>query len=159
MHGTGTSTRHEVKGWRKEPVLEQISQHANVVTYVNNKMLAETEEDGMSELLVDEDEDDVNDIVENQDPVHTAVEAIVLGDELKQQYMTAYCKDLWFSSIYEAGQKAENILTLQERSLLKNYAVIEDMLYFTPKESPEVRRLCIPSSGQQSLRKMAMFFI
>ena len=40
-------------------------------------MLAGTEEDGMPELLIDEDEDDVSDIVENQDPVHTAVEAII----------------------------------------------------------------------------------
>ena len=96
----------------------------SVVTYyVNNKMLAETKEDGMPKLLVDEDEDNVSDIVENQDPVHTAVEAVVLGDDLKQQYMTAYRKDLWFGPIYETGQKAENIWMLQERSLLKNYAV------------------------------------
>ena len=71
--------------------------------------------------------------------------------------MTAYRKDLWFSPIYSAGQKSDNILTLQERSLLKIYAVIEDMLYFTPKESPEVRRLCVPNSAQQSLRKMMLF--
>ena len=119
-------------------------------------MLAETKEDGLPELLVDEDEDVVSEIVENQDPVHTAVEAIVLGNELKQQYVTAYRKDLWFSPIYEAGQKSDNILTLQERSLLKNYAVIDDMLYFTPRESPEVRRLCVPNNAQQSLRKMVM---
>ena len=39
-----------------------------MVTYVNNNILAGTKEDGMPELLVDEDEDDVSDIVENQDP-------------------------------------------------------------------------------------------
>ena len=99
-------------------------------------MLVGTEKDGLPKLLVDEDEDDVSDINENQDPVHTAVEAFVLGDDLNQQYVTAYRTDLWFGPIYEAGQKSDKILTLQERSLLKNYAVIEDMLYFTPKESP-----------------------
>ena len=36
---------------------------------------------------------------------------------------------VWFSPIYEAGQKSDNILTLQERSLLKNYVVIGDMYH------------------------------
>ena len=67
--------------------------------------------------------------------------------------MRAHLKDPYLGPLLSLGEKGRDELTLQERSRLKQFSVLDGLLFYTPQQGGNpVTRLCVPVSDNNAIR-------
>ena len=60
--------------------------------------------------------------------------------------------------IWAAAQKPQEDLKAKEKLAMKYYSVMEDgLLYLAKAEDPGLKRLCVPASQNNALRKLVLY--
>ena len=67
--------------------------------------------------------------------------------------MRAQLKDPYLGPLLSLGEKGRDELSLQERSRLKQFTVLDGLLFYTPQQGGNlVTRLCVPVSDNNAIR-------
>ena len=67
--------------------------------------------------------------------------------------MRAQLKDSYLGPLLSLGEKGRDELSLQERSRLKQFSVLDGLLFYTPQQGGNpVTRLCVPVSDNNAIR-------
>ena len=70
----------------------------------------------------------------------------------------AQLKDPFLGPLLRIGEQDRAKLTLQERSRLKQFTVLEGLLFYTPQQGGNpVTRLCVPASDNNAIRLTILF--
>ena len=76
----------------------------------------------------------------------------------KEDYINAYSQDRWLGPIWAAAQKPQEDLKAKEKLAMKYYSVMEDgLLYLAKADDPGMKRLRVPASQNNTLRKLVLY--
>ena len=77
---------------------------------------------------------------------------------VREDYIKAYPQDRWLGPIWSAAQKPQEEWGAKEKLAMKYYSVMEDgLLYLAKAEDPGLKRLCVPASQNNTLRKLVLY--
>ena len=88
--------------------------------------------------------------------VHGDVEGTTTTGSWRGDVREAYSKDELYGPIVTLCGRSGDTLTLQERTRIRHYQVVDDILYFAPRGAGETR-LCVPVSPGNALRLVMLY--
>ena len=77
--------------------------------------------------------------------MHGDIEHTTITGDWRADVRDAYEADEWYGPIVALCKRDVADLTLQERSRIRHYKLLDDILYFAPYGGGEMR-LCVPVS-------------